>query len=300
MPKQIKILMVDDEERFREATKKILSRKGFNVILAEDGPEALQKLSLNPDVVVLDIKMPGMDGHDVLKKIKARREDIPVIMLTGHGGLPSAEEAYISGAFDYLAKPCDIELLSSRIMDACREKGEDAVMEEKPVGEVMVPLGEYTTISEDGTVKHAIEELLASFYSKVSTNRLMETGHRSVLVVNRQQQVVGILTIADLLQAVMPGYLSTPKPFMADAIEFSPMFWTGMFTRELRQIGGKEVRDIMSPAPLSIPESANLMEAAYMMIHSKLRRLLVTGNDKVVGVIREQDLFFEMKRILSE
>jgi predicted transcriptional regulator len=97
----------------------------------------------------------------------------------------------------------------------------------------------------------------------------------------------------------MPGYLSIPKPSMADSIEFSPMFWTGMFTRELRQIGNRPVGDIMSPAPFEIPGSANLMEAAYMMIHSSLRRLLVLEENRVVGVLREQDLFFEMKRILS-
>jgi len=300
MPKQVKILMVDDEERFREATKKILNRKGLEVILAKDGIEALDKISMNPDVVVLDIKMPGIDGHEVLKEIKARREDLPVIMLTGHGGLPSAEEAYISGAFDYLSKPCDIELLSGRIMDACREKGGGCDDEEKLVDKVMVPLSEYTTISEDGTVKGAVKKLLASFYSKLSTNRLMETGHRSVLVVDHQQNVTGILTITDLLQAIMPGYLSVSKPSMADAIEFSPMFWTGMFTRELKHIRDRKVGEIMSPVPLDIPGSANLMEAAYMIINSSLRRLLVSENGKIVGVLREQDLFFEMRRILNE
>ena len=300
MPKKIKILMVDDEARFREATEKILNRKGFEVLLAKDGPEALEKISMNPDVVVLDIKMPGMDGHEVLKKIKRLRKDIPVIMLTGHGGLPSAEEAYISGAFDYLSKPCDIELLSGRITDACNEKGKEMGAEEKPVCKVMVPLEEYTTIPEDGTVKDAVRKLLASFYSKLSTNRIMETGHRSVLVVNRRQEVTGILTIIDLLQSIMPGYLNISKPFMADTIEFSPMFWSGMFTRELKEVGNKKVKEIMSPAPLDIPGNSNLMEAAYMMINNHIRRLLVTEKEKVIGVIREQDLFFEMRRILSE
>ena len=300
MHKKIKILMVDDEARFREATEKILNRKGFEVFLAKDGPEALEKMSMNPDVVVLDIKMPGMDGHEVLKKIKHQREDIPVIMLTGHGGLPSAEEAYISGAFDYLSKPCDIDLLSGRITDACSEKGKELDSEEKPVSSVMVPLADYTTISENGTVKHAVQKLLASFYSKLSTNRLMETGHRSVLVVNQQQEITGILTIIDLLKSIMPGYLSISKPFMADTIEFSPMFWSGMFTRELQQIADREVWEIMSPAPLDVPGSANLMEASYIMIQNNIRRLLVKENGGTIGVIREQDLFFEMRRILGE
>jgi DNA-binding NtrC family response regulator len=118
MDTSIKVLMVDDEERFRETTKKILEHEGFQVILAGSGPEALAKLSENPDVVVLDIKMPGMDGHETLEKIKAQAPDLPVIMLTGHGARPSAQMALTKGAFEYLTKPCDIALLTSKILEA--------------------------------------------------------------------------------------------------------------------------------------------------------------------------------------
>ncbi|MFH0729153.1 MAG: response regulator [Pseudomonadota bacterium] len=126
MDTSIKVLMVDDEERFRETTKKILEHEGFQVFLAGSGPEALAKLSENPDVVVLDIKMPGMDGHETLEKIKAQAPDLPVIMLTGHGARPSAQKALTKGAFEYLTKPCDIALLTSKIREAyahVRERG---------------------------------------------------------------------------------------------------------------------------------------------------------------------------------
>ncbi len=103
----------------------------------------------------------------------------------------------------------------------------------------MVPFAEYTTIPETGSVHEAIDKLRASFFSRLSTSRLMETGHRSVLVMDSRDNVVGILTIADLMEAIMPRYLSAPKPSMADSIEFSPMFWTGMFTREVEQISAK-------------------------------------------------------------
>jgi DNA-binding NtrC family response regulator len=120
MNHSIKVLIVDDENRFRETTKKVLQYQGFQVILAESGAEALAKLSENPDVVVLDIKMPGMDGHETLDKIKARAPDLPVIMLTGHGARPSAQSALSKGAFEYLTKPCDIDLLTKKIMEAYR------------------------------------------------------------------------------------------------------------------------------------------------------------------------------------
>ena len=118
MNEKIKVLMVDDEAQFRSTTKKILTRRGFETILAENGEEAIKKLRENPDVVILDVKMPGMDGHETLNEIKKLHPQLPVIMLTGHGSMPSAQEALISGAFDYLSKPCDIDLLANKITDA--------------------------------------------------------------------------------------------------------------------------------------------------------------------------------------
>ena len=70
MVKKIKVLMVDDEAQFRATTQKILNRKGFDTIIAANGEEALGKLDANPDVVILDIKMPGIDGHQALQEIK--------------------------------------------------------------------------------------------------------------------------------------------------------------------------------------------------------------------------------------
>ena len=83
MTKQIKVLMVDDEKRFRDTTKKILMKKGFETILAENGEEALEKIKQDPDVVILDIKMPGMDGHEALAKIKKLRPALPAQAISG-------------------------------------------------------------------------------------------------------------------------------------------------------------------------------------------------------------------------
>ena len=299
MSDKIKVLMVDDEKQFRTTTEKILHRKGFDTVMAASGEEAIDKLAEMPDVVILDIRMPGMDGYQALKEIKKRSPDLPVIMLTGHGGRPSAEESLEKGAFDYLVKPCDVDLLVAKIKDACRLGVEMNRVAERTVSEVMVPISEYTTLGRDHTVKEAVVELQRSFHSKVSTSRLMETGHRSVLVLGDAGEVVGILAIKDLLEAVMPGYLSAPKPSMADSIQYSPMFWSGMFTKTVLQIAGKKIREIMSEAPLSIDAGANLMEAAYMMTENEVRRLTVVRSGRVVGVIREQDLFFEIDRILA-
>jgi len=300
MGHKIKVLMVDDEEKFRSTTKKILQRKGFDTVLAASGEEAIGKLDEHPDVVILDIKMPGMDGHQALEEIKKRSPDIPVIMLTGHGALPSAKEALDKGAFDYLAKPCDINMLSDKIEEACRHAEDPQGFEEKRVMGIMVPLQEYTMVSAEDSVKDAILKLKASFASKLSTSRLMETGHRSVLVMDDKNIVQGILAIRDLLELVLPSYLTAPKPSMADSIQYSPMFWQGMFIKEVKQKSEIRIRDVMSPAPLTIEGTASLMEAAYMMMKNNARRLVVKTAGKVIGVIREQDLFFEMEKILGE
>ena len=164
----------------------------------------------------------------------------------------------------------------------------------------MIPIEDYSTLDGDQTVGDAIQTLKETFASKISTSRIMETGHRSVLVLDARRKVQGILTIYDLLEAIMPMYLSAPKPATADSIQYSPLFWRGMFTREAKKLLSRKIRDVMSPAPLTIDGDSNLMEAAYMMVSNKARRLVVVKGGEVVGVIREQDLFFEMERIQRE
>jgi len=155
-------------------------------------------------------------------------------------------------------------------------------------------------VSSKEGVKDAIFKLKASFTSKLSTSRLMETGHRSVLVMDDKDNVQGILAIRDLLELVLPSYLTAPKPSMADSIQYSPMFWQGMFIKEVKQKSEIRIKEVMSPAPLTIEGTASLMEAAYMMMIYKVRRLVVEVDGKVAGVIREQDLFFVMEKILRE
>ncbi len=297
MNNAIKVLMVDDEEKFRVTTKKLLNKRGFETIMAESGEQAIERLIENPDVVILDIKMPGMDGHEALKEIKKHSPDLPVIMLTGHGALPSAQEALAEGAFDYLSKPCDMDILAGKILDAHHYGKKDSVYQEKKVGEIMIPIEDYTTIERDQTIKEAILRLKRSFILKTATSKIMETGHRSILVFDRKGDVIGVLTIEDLLKAIMPAYLNAPKPSMADSIQFSPMFWQGMLTKEVKPLVHKRVDEVMSPAPITIDSDANLMEAAYVMVSNAARRLVVMAVGKVVGMVREQDLFFEMERI---
>ncbi len=120
---KMKMMLVDDEERFLSTTKKLLSRKGYDALTAISGNEALEILkSRNIDVVILDVKMPGMDGITTLKEIKRRFPVVEVIMLTGHATVDSAVDGLKSGATDYLMKPTDINNLIEKAEEAFEKK----------------------------------------------------------------------------------------------------------------------------------------------------------------------------------
>lgn len=107
---QMKLLLVDDEVRYLETTQKLIKRKGYDTWIAGSGEEALEILNTRRiHVVVLDVKMPGMDGNQTLKAIKDQFPLTEVIMLTGHATVDSAIDGLKSGAWDYLMKPADID-----------------------------------------------------------------------------------------------------------------------------------------------------------------------------------------------
>jgi DNA-binding NtrC family response regulator len=118
------ILLVDDEAPFVETMTKRLSKRDLNIITAFSGEEALERLNnhRNTDVVILDVKMPGMNGIETLAKIRNQFPLTEVIMLTGHATVESAIEGMKLGAFDYLMKPCEIEQLMAKVQEAAKKK----------------------------------------------------------------------------------------------------------------------------------------------------------------------------------
>ncbi|OIQ50771.1 Nitrogen regulation protein NR(I) [Pseudodesulfovibrio hydrargyri] len=119
----IKALLVDDEESFRNTLCKRLKRRGMDVDQAGSGEEALERLAASrPDVVLLDVKMPGMDGLTALHKIKEVDPLIEVVMLTGHASMEIAIRGMELGAFDYLMKPVEFEELLYKLEDAYKRK----------------------------------------------------------------------------------------------------------------------------------------------------------------------------------
>ena len=121
----IKILLVDDEKQFVDPLAERLAMRGFEARVAYDGPEALKAVELPTDVIVLDLRMPGMDGFEVLRNVKKSNPQVQVIILTGHGGDAEEQTAYRMGAYNFLM---DIEELLSSIRMAYRDKLENAMV----------------------------------------------------------------------------------------------------------------------------------------------------------------------------
>ena len=121
----VNLLIVDDEKDFVEMFSLRLSGQGEKVFTAFSGQEALKVLSANTiDVVILDIRMPEMDGIEALTRIKAAYPLVEVILLTGHGSAETAVEGLKLGAFDYLMKPADFEEIQTKIALARKRKDE--------------------------------------------------------------------------------------------------------------------------------------------------------------------------------
>ena len=120
-----RLLLVDDEERFRTTLAKRLREKGFEVADLGSGMEAIDYVKENGvDIIVLDIKMPGLDGIETLTEIKKSNPGIEVVLLTGHGTVDTAIEGMRTGAYDYLMKPCEIDNLVLKINGAFEVKNE--------------------------------------------------------------------------------------------------------------------------------------------------------------------------------
>ena len=139
--KEMKVLLVDDEQKFVEALSERLQMRDLKNETVYDGEEALNFVDdKEPDVMVLDLKMPGIDGMEVLRRVKKKFPAIRVIILTGHGTDRDEEESRRIGVFDYLKKPADIELLVSRIKAAHKDKIEGTM-----AAAAFAEAGEYET-----------------------------------------------------------------------------------------------------------------------------------------------------------
>jgi two-component system nitrogen regulation response regulator NtrX len=145
------VLIVDDEESIRSSLEKLLSYEKYQTVTAPDGPTALEIVSSEKiDIVLLDIKMPGMDGLEVLQKLRDQRTDLPVVIISGHGNISTAVEATKLGAFDFIEKPIDLDRLLLTVRNGLKqgELAEQNVrLKEQVLGRAEI-IGEHPSILE--------------------------------------------------------------------------------------------------------------------------------------------------------
>lgn len=297
MERKIHVLIADDEGGFRETLTKILQHKDVVVSQAVNAEQTLDSLQyVVPDVILLDMRMPGLSGEDILPRIRAMQPGVAVILLTGHGEEISARKARADGAFDYLCKPCGVDILVARIHDAVRI-GRNGLAVEKSVGEIMIPIEQYTTVQASSTIREGIERLKIASESFISSGLVMDSGHRAILVFDGEE-LAGVLTMRNLIQAIRPSYLDEDSYDVNHAVRFSHWFWDGLFSLQVERLAGMRVGDIMNPRPPVVDVSANLTHVAHLLCAENRRRVAVEHAGRIVGVVREQELFHEVSRLM--
>jgi two-component system response regulator MprA len=129
----VKILVVDDERAVRESLRRALELEGYEIELAEDGGQALERLAREdqPDAVILDVLMPGVDGLEVCRTLRNQGSRLPVLMLTARTQVEDRVEGLDAGADDYLTKPFALEELLARVRALLRRSGDDGASGDK-------------------------------------------------------------------------------------------------------------------------------------------------------------------------
>jgi CheY-like chemotaxis protein len=274
----IRVLLVDDEERFVLNLAKILRGRGFEVSTAFDGSAGLAAVENSEgfDVVLLDVKMPGMDGIETLRKIKETSPDTEVLMLTGHANVETGVEAMREGALDYLMKPCDIEDLMAKIMEAHE-------IEDIRRHPVLWPRHLVKEITWPSFIRLEIEDPLREALAVF----LREPGmlaRDELYILDSDNRFQGVVARRDLLTAAqkwLPDRLIT----WADLIDHPEWLPT------------EPLRCIMRPGhPVVTDPEADLTEVARYMLDNSVRCMPVVEDGRVTGIVRLNDVLQHLAR----
>ena len=272
MSKTIRVLIVDDEVRFVETLAKRLRERRFHVSPAFDGFEGVNAIKHGDgfDVVVLDIKMPGMDGIETLNEMKKLAPDTEVIMLTGHATVSSGIQAMRLGAYDYLMKPCDIEDVVEKIKEAHERrsiKRHPVLWPRKTVGEIV--LHHVAKLGPEAPLIKALEVM-----SRESGQEAVEV----VYILDHEDRLKGMVTKRDLLNEAQKA-----RPDV-------PLTWTNLL-KNSQLLSDKRSVEIMRPAPITTNPDEGLADVARQMIMNNIRCMPVVKAGKVIGIIKMQDIF---------
>jgi len=275
----IRVLLVDDEEQFVLNMARLLRFRGFQVPTALDGFQALDAVKGKErfDVVVLDVKMPGMNGLTTLAEIKKRVPHTHVIMLTAYATLESGMEAIRVGALDYLMKPFDIEDLTEKIMEACEVKHikrRPVLWPRNLVKEITLPL--FIRLETQDPLVKALKVFIRDAGMPVK---------EKLYVLDAGDRFQGIVTRRDLLDAAQKKH---PE---------RSIVWSDLIQNP-QWLPPKTVSEVMQPDhPITTNPEEHLTQVARRMIQNNVRCMPVVEGETVKGFIRLQDIFqyVEMK-----
>jgi two-component system, NtrC family, response regulator HydG len=275
MTEKIQVLIVDDEVRFARNVSKLLDTRRFDVSVAHNGLDALDLVhKTRPDVVVLDIRMPEMDGIETLLAMKNLDPEIQVIILTGHADVETGIMAIREGAFDYLFKPCDMDILTGKIRQAAAAKQirqHPVLWPRRMVKEItnaaFIPLG----ITDD------LQKALAIF------NAMGPGGMREELhVTDDKGRLRGLISKNGLIREAEKVY---PE---------RNILWSDL-VRNPWWLPKKKVSDVMKPpADISAHPDEPLEHVAQKMIDHHIRCLPVMADNRFMGIIRLKDILFHI------
>ncbi len=268
------ILIIDDERAIRNVLKDILGNEGYQVEEAADGEEGLKKLRAgNFDAVLCDIKMPKLDGLEFLQKAKEENADIPVIMISGHGNIETAVDAVKKGAFDYIAKPPDLNRLLITIrnaLDRTKLVQETKVLKKKVSG-VQEIIGESVPILK---IKETIEKVAPTEARVLITG---ENGSGKELVARwlHEKSSRSASPIVEVNCAAIPGELIESELFGHEK---------GSFTSAIKQRIGKFEQ--ANGGTLFLDEIGDMSLGAQAKVLRALQEGKITrvGGDKEINV----------------
>jgi len=266
-----RILVVDDEVVFARNLARILSGRGYTVETAPDGETAVATVEKKPNfaVALLDVKMPGMGGIEALRRIKALAPELEVIMLTGHATVASGIEAIREGAFDYLMKPCDVELLVEKI-EAARSV---ECIRRRPVL----------------WVRSVASDLLLTDFSRLSPDAPLTA---ALAVFNRDRGKMAAETLFVTDADDRPVGCVTQKSLLGAAQEAHPekkIGWEQLLEHP-QWLPDRPLAEVMRPEVVFVEAETSLQEAARRMIDRRIRTMPVLEEGRMVGIVRLTDV----------
>jgi CheY-like chemotaxis protein len=267
----VRVLLIDDEAPFVRNLERLLGARGFIVRCALSGPEGLKLLEEEApfDAVVLDVRMPGMDGLATLKEIRERDLETPVLMLTGHASLESGIEAIREGAGDYLMKPCDVEDLAEKVCEAAEAKSircGPVLWPRRRAAEVLC--FHFREAAPGDTLRRAVEAFRRG--PGAAADDLL-------YVVGSGRELLGTLARRDILDAA------------AKAKGLASLQWDEL--EKLPEVlDGLKVEACMRGNPPHAEPGDRLRKVASRMIALSLQTMAVVRDGRMEGIIRIQDV----------